>query len=595
MTRRPNVVDSILKPAARKSDADLLESDSWRLGQRRKSESRVRAFDRARKRTRPEAPPARCEELIGTIPGFDPEVGAAGYRFDADRANAAVDWIQAHLTHTKGELARGPDPLILEPWEQAVVGNAIGWVRDDDETLRRFSRVFLAVPRKNGKTTIAAAIVNWFGFEDDEPGAELYSAAADRDQARIIYSIAAKQIDQDIGLAARVRTFHNSISYDDGRAVYKALSSEAGTKHGLNPQLVVVDELHAHRSRELLDVLLTAVGARRSPQIWIITTSDFQRVSICNETWDAAVRARDATGLDSPGYDPNLLPAIWQAPRELDWRDQETWTVANPNLGTSIRLDYLERECRRAINQPEYENTFRRAHLNQRTEQAERVLSMSMWDENDGDPGDLSDGRDLFAGLDLSSNTDLAALAIVDPETWAIDLRVWIPRENAVLRERRDKVPYLTWARQGFVKLTDGNVTDFDVIRRDIGELRDQGFQLAEIGVDPWNSQQLQNQLDADGFEVVPFHQSFRDMNEPTRKLFALIAARQLRHGGNPVLRWAASNLAIERDSNENIRPSKKKSTERIDPIVASIMGIGRAIAQPAEESDYDESGLTII
>ena len=277
-----------------------------------------------------------------------------------------------------------------------------------------------------------------------------------------------------------------------------------------------------------------------------------------------------------------------------------TWRLANPNLGVSLRTDYLRRECRRAKAEPAYENVFRRLHLNQRTEQQERWLVMAEWDACAGALGQLA-GRVCFAGLDLASTTDLSAFVLYfpneDPDDpgGAVLPFYFVPRANAIERERRDRVPYLTWAREGCIELTEGNVADYTYIRRRINELSEL-YQITDIGVDPWNATQLSNDLDGDGFEVVQFQQGFRDMNAPTKELGKLVRGRHLRHAGHPVLRWNALNVAVDVDSGGNLRPSKKRSFERIDGLVATIIAIGRAIGRSVESgSVYDKRELVVI
>lgn len=565
-------------------------SGSWRPKAAARSQAERARLEQAGKRPRPRLVIPDLRRVIGEIPGYDPRKGASKeYVFYVKRAHAAIEWIHDHLTHVAGEWARGPQPLKLERWEMAIVANLFGWFNRKTK-LRRFLECFIGVPRKNGKSTVAAAIVNYFGFVDDEPGAELYSAAANKEQAKLVHHIAAGMCSQDLDLALRSTIFHDSISFDEGRAVYKALTSGALTKHGLNAQLVVVDELHAHQTRDLVDALTTSQGSRRQPLTLFITTSDYDRPSICNEKWDYFAKVRD-------GIIPDLtaLPAIWEATKDDDWTKVATWRKANPNYGVSVKPEYLRRQYRKAREIPAYENTFRRLHLNQRTEQDVRLIPLAHWDQC-AEVVEPDPAEPCFGGLDLSSTTDLSSLALYFPDSGVLLVWFWVPAENAEARERRDKVPYLTWGRQGYIKLTPGNVIDYDGIRVDIGAVRDRYPAFTELGVDPWNSTQIQAQLDADGFEVVTFGMGFRDMNAPTKELLRLLAAGDLAHGGHPVLRWNAANVAGETDTVGNVRPSKRRSNERIDGIVASIIAIGRATSQPQDSgSVYDDRGILTL
>ena len=288
---------------------------------------------------------------------------------------------------------------------------------------------------------------------------------------------------------------------------------------------------------------------------------------------------------------------LYGAQPEDDWTDPKVWAKANPNLGVSKSVEYMRCECKRAQETPTYENTFKRLDLNIKTQQDVLWLPMDKWDAcgGDVDPGDLA-GQVCYAGLDLASTTDIAALVLLFPEVGnAVLPFFWIPAESARIRERRDRVPYETWARQGLIEMTEGNVIDYDVIRRRINELGEQ-FNIKEIAVDRWNSTQLQTQLTGDGFEVIPFGQGYASMSAPTKELEKLVLAGDLAHGGHPVLRWMASNVSVEMDAAGNIKPSKKKSNEKIDGMVALIEAIGRAIIAPQEQgSVYDSRGVIVL
>jgi site-specific DNA recombinase len=369
----------------------------------------------------------------------------------------------------------------------------------------------------------------------------------------------------------------------------KVISAEAYTKHGVNAHGVIIDELHAQPDRELVDVLTTSTGARRQPLIIYITTADFDRESICNEKYDYACKVRDGV-IDDPAF----LPVIYEAARDDDWTDPAVWAKANPNLGVSVSLEYLERECIRAKETPTYENTFKRLHLNMKTQQDVRWLSLENWDACNAriDEAALT-GRECYGGLDLSTTTDLSAFVLVFQESdGGITLlpKFWVPADNAHKREKRDRVPYETWARQGLIEMTPGNVIDYDRIRMRINELG-QRFHIQELAIDPWNATQLSLQLQGDGFEVIQFGQGFKEMTAPTKEFEKLVISRKIRHGGNPVLRWMAGNVSAETDAAGNLKPSKKKSNERIDGIVAAIMALGRALQHGGIQT-YSGSGI---
>lgn len=542
--------------------------------------------------------PKRWLDLFRLIPGYDPVATAPeGWWFDPKRADDAVRFFSSQMTHIEGKLAG--QPFDLQPWQAAHVGCAFGWRRPGDT--RRYREVFDFEPRKNGKTAKLGGLINMVALCDHEPGAQIYSAAAEREQAALVFRQAKGMLLNKPKLArlAKVYATFRTIEYPGG-VTYKALSADADTKHGFNTHFVVVDELHAQPDRELVDVLVTSTGSRRQPLVWYITTSDYARPSICNEKYDYACKVRD--GIIE---DPSFLPIIYEAPADADWTDPETWKIANPNLGVSVSLEYLERECKRAQETPAYENTFRRLHLNQRTEQDVRAIPMEKWDAG-APPDPLAwrreaeerlKGGPCLGGLDLGSTADLTALALLfkDEDGYTVLPSFWVPRESARKRERRDRVPYETWIRQGWVIPTEGDVTDYDQVRADVNRLAET-FGLRELAVDRlFQGAQLCTQLQQDGLSVIAFGQGFLSMAAPTKHFLELVTAGKLRHGGNPVLRWMASNAATEQDAAGSLKFSKKKSAERIDGIVAVTMGLGRWLVAPEGGSVYDDHGIDFI
>lgn len=520
----------------------------------------------------------KWSNLFKLIPGYDPMEAAGNCEFAPEAAERACAFFGTWLSHIEGELAG--KPLSLEPWQQAVIGCAFGWKRPNG--LRRYREVFQYVPRKNGKTTMLGGLINLVALCDNEPGAQIYSAAAEREQAALVYRQAKGMILNNAVLEKQCRIYatFKSIEYPDG-VVYKALSADADTKHGFNSHFVVVDELHNQSKRDLVDVLLTSTGSRRQPLIWYITTADFMRESICNEKYDYAVKVRDGLVPDN-----SFLPAIWEARREDDWKSPEVWAKANPNLGVSVSLEYLQRECQRAQDVPAYENTFKRLHLNIQTEQDIRAIPMDKWNACAAEYTlDDMAGKTCFAGLDLSNKVDVTALVLVFPDEGRC--RLWpiffVPQETAKMRERQNKTRFDEWIRRGHMQTTPGNSIDHAFIRRAVNELGQKVF-IRKIAFDPWNCAQLATELgEQDGFDMVEFRQGFVTMTEPTKMLLADLADERLQHPNNPCLNWMAANMAVDEDAAGNLKPSKKKSTEKIDGIVAAIMAKGLAALEPAE------------
>jgi len=541
---------------------------------------------------------ADLSEIIQLIPGYDPVATAPkGWWFDEEAAERVIHFFEECLRHPKDSVGgKAGEPFILEAWQKAVLANTFGWKRPDG--MRRYRTVFLGVGRKNGKTTLGAGVGIYLVFCDGEQGAEVYSLAEDADQAAIIWDTARGMIVAEPELKGRCTVYggvhgRRVIMLNDRSAYWHVLTRTAVTKHGLNPHGVLGDEIHAMADARLLDTMETALGARRQPLEWLMTTSDFERLSICNEKWDLARRVRD--GLIA---DPAFLPVIYEAEPEDEWTDPEVWKKANPNLGVSKSLEYMEAECRKAQATPRYLNEFKRLHLNIRTGQATVWLPMEDWDACAGELDmDALAGRPCHAALDLSATRDTTALVLLFPEDGnAVLPFCFVPQDTALERERAGEAPYETWAREGWMELTPGNVVDQEYVRTRLVELG-KLYKVIDVAVDRWNAMHLMTRLqDEDGFTVVEFGQGFKSMNEPSKALETLVAKRGLRHGGHPVLRWQVGNASVKTDPAGNIKPDKATSGDRIDLVVALVMTLGRAMVStgPAR-SVYDTRGVLTL
>lgn len=493
------------------------------------------------------------------------------------------------LVHIEGPLSGRP--FVLESWQRSIVREVFG---RKVGKLRQYRKLYLEVPRGNGKSTFAAGLALYLLAVDGEQSAKVYSAAADRQQAGIVFETAEKMVKASPFLSSRIRPYRNrTMDYDATGSKYIVLSSDAYTKHGLNPHGIVFDELHAQPNRELYDVLNTAMGKRAQPLMVMITTAGYDRNSICWEQHEYALKV--ATGVI---VDPTFYAAIFAAGEGDEWTSPATWAKANPNYGVSVKPSFLEQECKVALESPAYQNTFRRLYLNQWTQQETRWIDMTAWDGCDGALPDLS-GRRCYAGLDLASTTDIAALVLAFlPEREGEPLYLlpffWIPEDNAIERERRDRAPYLTWARQGHIEMTPGNVIDYAYIRRRLNELAET-YQIAEVAYDPWNATQLSIQLQEDGIAMVEMRQGFASLSGPSKELLRLVLSGGVAHGGNPVLRWMADNVTAKTDPAGNVKPDKGKSTNKIDGIVAAVMAIGRASVGTNNSSVYEERGVLAL
>jgi phage terminase large subunit-like protein len=475
------------------------------------------------------------------------------------------------LTHTKGPFAG--EPFNLRPWQAKKILRPL-FKLDRKSGKRQYRMCLLMMPRKNGKTELIAALAIDGLMFDGEAGAEVYSAAADKDQAALAFNVAAQMIRNDAELSAEcdILDSQKRIVHRRSGSFYRAISAEAYSKHGFNASRVLYDELHAAPNRELWDVLTSSTGARAQPLTVAISTAGYDRHSILYELY-----AHAKAVAENPALDPAFLPVIFEAPIDADWTDEKVWRAANPALGDFRSLDEMRAACARAKAVPAQENAFRRLYLNQWTEQAERWISLSAWDacQTSIDRTALR-GRRCFVGLDLSTTTDLTAAVAVFPDDDGFDVLTafFVPAERIGARVARDRVPYDQWARDGRLIATPGPTVDYDYIR-ELVKAWDREFDLRVLAYDPWNATDLIARLEKqDGITCVKVRQGFATLSAPSKSLESAILAKRLRHDGDPVLRWNMGNLSVESDAAGNIKPSKERSTERIDGGYALIMAI---------------------
>jgi phage terminase large subunit-like protein len=512
------------------------------------------------------------------IAGYDPTREGGDFTWDGEAAARAVDFFPAVLTHPDDSTStKAGDPFTLQPWQSDYVATLFGWKRKDKEKTRRYKESFVAVPRKNGKSTLLSGIALYCLAAEGKLAAQVYSAASDRNQASLIYQMAARMIGQNKYLRDRLNPIDSKkrITYRHTGSFYQSCSGDAGTVHGTKPYAVLFDELHLQRDRRLYDGLRSGQGASPNSLFINITTAGWDRNSICHEVWRYARNVRD-----NVKPDPHFLPMLYEMKDGEDWTDETVWHRCNPNLDVSISIDFLREHCERAKSSPGYENTFRNLYLNQWTEQAIRWLSMRHWDACDAEMPNLI-GEPCWAALDMSATTDITAFSMVfrvGHDKYAVLPHFWIPENSAEKKERIDGVPYRQWRDAGLVSFTPGDRIDHFCVRDDIIRLT-APYDLQELTVDRAMAAMvttlLQESLGPD--RVTEFPQTIYEFSGPSKVLERLVLGHELIHGGNPILRWMASNAAIEIDKNENIRPVKDKSTGRIDGIVSTVMGLGRA------------------
>ena len=515
--------------------------------------------------------------------------------FDERKAQRVVRFIEA-LRHTKGEFHGQPFHLL--PWQEKIIRDVFGTVRDDDPTMRQYTTAYIEIPKKNGKSELGAAIALNMLINDDEWKAEVYSCASDRQQAAIVFDVAVDMVRQSPALMKRVKIIPSTrrMIYQPTGSIYQVLSSEVATKHGLNVSACIFDELHTQPTRALYDVMTQGSGdARRQPLWFLLTTAGTDRNSIC---WEVHQKALDI--LEGRKIDPRFYPVLFGLPDDADWTNEENWYRANPSLDHTITIDKVRDAFRKAQETPADENQFRQLRLNQWVKQSVRWMPMDKWDECGGvvDPYAL-EGRACYAGLDLSSTSDLTALVLAFPPTsedepYRVLPFFWLPEETLVLRVRRDHVPYDQWAKRGFIQTTEGNVVHYGFIERFICELGER-YDIREIAHDRWNATMMVQTLEDDGFTMVPFGQGFKDMSPPTKELMRLVLEHRLCHGGHPVLRWNMDNAFVRTDPAGNLKLDKEKSTEKVDGAVALVMALDRAMKNQGGDSVYNHRGLLVL
>jgi phage terminase large subunit-like protein len=502
----------------------------------------------------------------------------------AENADRVCTFFREILRHSKGQHAGKAFDLL--PWQEAMLTELFGRIRPDGT--RQYRTAYIEVPKKNGKSTTLAGIALYMLLADREPGAEVYGAASDREQAGIIYREAAAMVRASPLLSSRLEVIDSrkTILYRKTNSFYRVLSADAFRAEGLNIHALLFDELHAQRDRRLWDALRYGGAARRQPLLLSITTAGYDRKSICWEQHAYAERC-----IADPEFDPSFYGLIYAASPEDDPFKEATWRKANPSLGHTMSIESFQADAREAEQSPAKLNAFLRYRLNIWTASDVRFLKPSAWAAC-SQPLQEMKGRVCYAGLDLASTTDLSACVVISSdEEGVVDVLpvFWCPSESIEQRSLRDKVDYVGWARDGFIRVTDGNVADYATIQRDILELCE-SYQIKQIGVDPWNATMLSQNLAGEGVDVVNVRQSYGSLSSPTKALEALVLGSKLRHAGHPVLSWMADNVAVQGDHQGNIKASKAKSTERIDGIAALINALAvQAVATaPPPEQDWN-------
>lgn len=515
--------------------------------------------------------------------------------YDKAKADRAVKFIE-NLCHTKGKWAG--KRFWLLPWQEQLIRDIFGIVKPDG--YRQFRTAFVEICKKVGKSELAAAVALYLLYADNEPSAEVYGAAADRQQASIVFDVARQMVEMSPALLKRSKlmTATKRIVNYGNSGYYQVLSAEVGGKHGFSVSGLVFDEIHTQPNRQLYDVLTKGSSdARQNPLHFIITTAGTDRHSIAYELHTKAVDI-----LEGRRVDPTFYPVVYGLKDDEDWEDEANWYKVNPSLGYTVDIERLRDAYREAKQNPADEVTFKWLRLNMWVSSTVAWIPDSIFMKGNEEI-DLAalEGRDCYGGLDLSSTGDITALVLMFPprdedEKYILLPFFWVPEETIPQRVKAASVPYDIWERQGYLLSTEGNVIHYDFIEKFINDLAEK-YHIVEIAVDRWNATQMIQNLEGDGFTMVPFGQGFASMSGPTKDFYRLLMEGQIIHGGHPVLRWMAGNVVVDTDPAGNIKVTKAKSKEKIDGIVAAIMALDRCIRNQTEQqgSVYDERGLLVF
>ena len=515
--------------------------------------------------------------------------------YDKAKADRAVKFIE-NLCHTKGKWAG--KRFWLLPWQEQLIRDIFGIVKPDG--YRQFRTAFVEICKKVGKSELAAAVALYLLYADNEPSAEVYGAAADRQQASIVFDVARQMVEMSPALLKRSKlmTATKRIVNYGNSGYYQVLSAEVGGKHGFSVSGLVFDEIHTQPNRQLYDVLTKGSSdARQNPLHFIITTAGTDRHSIAYELHTKAVDI-----LEGRRVDPTFYPVVYGLKDDEDWEDEANWYKVNPSLGYTVDIERLRDAYREAKQNPADEVTFKWLRLNMWVSSTVAWIPDAIFMKGNEEI-DLAalEGRDCYGGLDLSSTGDITVLVLMFPprdedEKYILLPFFWVPEETIPQRVKAASVPYDIWERQGYLLSTEGNVIHYDFIEKFINDLAEK-YHIVEIAVDRWNATQMIQNLEGDGFTMVPFGQGFASMSGPTKDFYRLLMEGQIIHGGHPVLRWMAGNVVVDTDPAGNIKVTKAKSKEKIDGIVAAIMALDRCIRNQTEPqgSVYDERGLLVF
>lgn len=521
---------------------------------------------------------AACKRQIEDLKRW--KAKSSPYQFDKAKAAKVCRFIEL-LPHIKGPKAG--ELIVLEPWQVFILTTVYGWVKADGT--RRFRRVYIEVPRGNGKSALSSGVGLYMLCADNEGGAEVYSFATTRDQAKIVFGDAQNMARRTTGLKAHfgVEVNAHNINVVRTASKFEALSAEGSTLDGLNTHFACVDELHAHKTRAVYDVVETSIGKRTQSLLWVITTAGSNRAGICYE-----VRSFVTKVLSGVAKDESQFGIVYGLDDGDDWTTEEALIKANPNWGISVMPEVLLPLQAKAMTMPSAANNFKTKHLNEWVNADTAWMDMRAWDackDPTLDP-ELFTGEPAWVALDLASKVDIAAKVslhvreIDGKQHYFCFGQYYLPRDTV---DRGENSQYQGWESMGLLTVTDGAVIDFGVIEDDL--LADcSRFEVREVPYDPFQATQMSTRMAAQGVPMVEMRPTVLNFSEPMKQLEALVLQRRLHHNGDPVLAWMMSNVVAHMDAKDNIYPRKERPENKIDGVVALIMALGRAMANTKPE-----------
>ena len=506
--------------------------------------------------------------------------------FDPKAGDHAIQFF-CYLKHTKGRNFAGKD-FELTGWQAFIIYSLFGWKNLDGN--RRFRLSYTEVAKKNGKSTLAAGIGLYMMIGDKEPGAEVYSCATNRDQAKIVFNEARNMVKVSKDLSKIVTVFTHNLHVDSTFSKFEALSSDSDSFEGKNPYCGIIDEYHAHKDDLLFNNVKAATVARTQSLIWVITTAGFNRESPCYHFRKMCIDV-----LEGRLTDDGLFTIVFSLDETDDWHDKSLWIKANPNLNISVLLPALEGEFQQAINSTTSEVGFKTKNLNMWIDSGNIWIPDDKWQKCNFEYPNL-DHLTCYASLDLSSTTDITCFGLlfkVDKMFHWIPF-FYLPELSLLERVRRDHVNYDKWMTEGHILSTGGDVVDYEYVRAHINELAKK-YKIKSIQFDRWNSSQLVTGLMSDGANMVPFGQGYQSMSSPTKELEKLVLNQEINFGGNPVMRWMNGNVEVRQDPAGNIKIDKSRSAEKVDGMVALAMALGGYMTDTNKGSVYDKRGILEI